>query len=99
MCRGAPSIRVPPAAVRSRSLLAREAPLRRSDSSSTRAGAIELPEVCEVRTEEPAFGLFQRLGRNDASGESDRGRVGEIHAAQLVARRVQMRFHAAKGEA
>ena len=64
---GAPSIRVPPAAARSR---------------SSRASK-----------------LFQRLGRNDAGGESDCGRVSQVHAAQLVARRVQMRFHAAKGQA
>src|SRR6202020_3504211 len=42
--------------------------------------------------------LFQRLGRNNASGESDRGRVGQIHAAQLMARGVQMCFYTAKGQ-
>ena len=40
--------------------------------------------------------LLQRLGRNDAGGESDRGGVGQIHAAQFVAGPIQMRFHAAK---
>ena len=43
--------------------------------------------------------LLQRLRRDDAGRESDCSRVSEIHAAQLVAGPIQMRFDAAEGQA
>jgi hypothetical protein len=40
---------------------------------------------------------IQRLRWNRAGGESDGGRLGQIHAVQFAPGRVQMRFHGAQG--